>query len=209
MCLRRPASQRLRLGVGSQYLSPEDPTMKARQRNVVTWGLVVAVTGLVAVARAQDARQIRPEVDLLKQSVSEKLQAAAEMLGLTQEQRDKIKEVHRSFEARRQAMREQRRALLQSDLRAISESLTPEQREKAQAFLEDQVESRGSDAASATDAASIRETFAQKLRAAENLSLTSDQRTRIVERLTSSYGKYREQRRARRDLIEAEYKAIA
>src|SRR5262245_12167698 len=174
MCLRRPASQRLRLGVGSQYLSPEDPTMKARQRNVVTWGLVVAVTGLVAVARAQEARQIRPEVDLLKQSVSEKLQAAAEKLGLTPEQRDKIKETHRSFEAQRRALRDQQRELYESDLKAIGAILTPEQRDKVQGLMEDRVETQegGEGPVAWTQGASVRDTLVQKLRAAEQLGLT-------------------------------------
>jgi hypothetical protein len=59
--------------------------------SAILWALIAAVTGLTSVARAQDAREIRPEVDLLKQSVSEKVQAVAERLGLTQEQRDRLR----------------------------------------------------------------------------------------------------------------------
>jgi Spy/CpxP family protein refolding chaperone len=184
-----------------------------RMRRRIAFGLVfgLAVTGWGAVARAQEARQIRPEVEKLKQSVAEKLQAAAEKLGLTQEQRDKIKEVHRSFETRRQALRDERRALHENDLKAINEILTPEQREKVQALKEDRVETQGTDegpVAPAQDAA-VRDTLEEKLRAAENIDLTREQRTKIVQQLSSSAEKYFQQRRARRALVEEEYRAIA
>src|SRR5262249_49180722 len=154
----------------------------------------------------QGARQIRPEVELLKQSVSEKLQAAADKLGLTPEQRDKIKEVHRSFEARRQALRDERRALHQSDAAAINAILTPEQREKVQALTEDRVEPQTADqgpVALGPDA-SKRDTLAQKIRAAEGIELTPEQRTKIVEQLRGSAQKYHAQRRARHELVHEE-----
>jgi Spy/CpxP family protein refolding chaperone len=183
-----------------------------RRRSAFGLVFLLAVTGWVAVARAQEeGRQIRPEVDLLKQSVSEKLQEAADRLGLTTEQRDKFKEVHRSFEARRQTLRDERRALHQTDLQAISAILTPEQREKVKALTEDRVEPQKADegpVAPAQDAA-VRDTFAEKLRVAEGLALTQDQRMRIRQQLSSSAEKYRQNRRARRDLVEAEYRAIA
>ena len=182
-------------------------TIQSRSR----WALIAAVTGLATIAQAQESADLRPEVDLLKQSVSEKLQAAAEKLGLTPEQRDKIKEVHRSFEARRQTLRDERRALHQTDLQAISAILTPEQREKVKALTEDRVEPQKADegpVAPAQDAA-VRDTFAEKLRVAEGLALTQDQRMRIRQQLSSSAEKYRQNRRARRDLVEAEYRAIA
>jgi Spy/CpxP family protein refolding chaperone len=172
----------------------------------------VVATAWPAVARAQEASQIRPEVDLLKQSVSEKLQAAADQLGLSQEQREKIKEIHRSFEARRQESRDQRRDLHQSDLKAISEILTPEQREKVQALVEDRVETQeaGQGPVAWAQDASLFDSVVQKLRIArEQLGLTSEQRYQIRERLAGSVEKYREQRRARRDLVEAEFKAVA
>jgi Spy/CpxP family protein refolding chaperone len=171
----------------------------------------LAVTCLVGVVRAQEARQIRPEVEKLKQSVSEKLQAAADKLGLTTEQRDKIREVHRSFEARRQALRDERRALHESDLQAINAILTPQQREKVQALKEDRVEPQKADegpVALAQDAA-VRDTLEEKLRAAESLELTREQRMRIGQQLSSSAEKYIQQRRARRALVEEEYRALA
>jgi Spy/CpxP family protein refolding chaperone len=172
----------------------------------------VVVTALPAVARAQDGRQIQPDVDLLKQSVSEKLQAAADQLGLSSEQREKIKEIHRSFEARRQELRDQRRDLHQGDLKAINEILTPEQREKVQALMEDRVEPReaGQGPIVWAQDASLFDSVVQKLRnAREELGVTSDQRYQIRERLAGSVEKYREQRRARHDLVQEEFKAIA
>jgi Spy/CpxP family protein refolding chaperone len=172
----------------------------------------VAVIGLAAVARAQEARQIRPEVDLLKQSVSEKLQAAADKLGLTPEQREKIREIHRSFEARRQALRDQRRDLYQGDLKSIGDILNPEQRQKAENLMEDRVDAQRADEGPIAwaEEALLHDSFAHKLRvAAEHLGLSPEQRYQIRERLTGSVAKYREQRRARRDLVEAEFKAIA
>ena len=153
-----------------------------------------------------------PEVDLLKQSVSEKLQAAADELGLSQEQRDKITETRRSFEAKRKALRDQHRELYESDLKAIEAILTPEQREQVHAFMEEKVETPepGEGPLAWTQDPSVRDTLVQKLRgAAEKLGLTSEQRYQIKERLAGSVEKYRDQRHARRELVEAELKAIA
>jgi Spy/CpxP family protein refolding chaperone len=185
--------------------------MRLHSRSAVGLAIVVAVTALPAVARAQEANQIRPEVELLKQSVSEKLQAAAEKLGLTSEQRDKIKEIHRSLEPKRQALRDQRRELFQIDLKAIREILTPEQREKVDALMEDRVEApeAGDGKVAWVQEASLNDSFLQKLRAAaEQIGLSSAQREQIREQLAGSFGKYREQRHARRELIEGEFKAI-
>jgi Spy/CpxP family protein refolding chaperone len=181
-------------------------------RGAILCALIAAVTGLTSVARAQGAREIRPEVDLLKQSVSEKMQAVAERLGLTQEQRDKIKETHRSFEAQRQALRDQRRDLYQSDLKSMGDILTPEQRKQVDELMEDRVEAlKGDEGPIAwAEEALLHDSFAHKLRvAAEQLGLSSEQRYQIKERLSGSVEKYRAQRRARRELVETEFKAIA
>jgi Spy/CpxP family protein refolding chaperone len=186
--------------------------MRLRGQSALGWALIAAVTGLTSVARAQEAREIRPEVDLLKQSVSEKLQGAAEHLGLTQEQRDKIKETHRSFGAQRQALRDQRHDLYQSDLKSISEILTAEQRKKVDDLIEDRLDAPKADEGPIAwaEEALLHDSFAHRLRAAaEQLGLSSEQRYQIKERLAGSVEKYREQRRARRELVEAEFKAIA
>src|SRR5262249_26727045 len=151
--------------------------MRLRGRSALRCVLVVVATALPAVARAQETSQIRPEraqetsqirpeVDLLKQSVSEKLQAAAERLRLRQEEREKVNEIHRSFEARRQEMRDRRRELHESDLKAISEILTPEQRDKVQAFVADRVEAHeaGQGPVAWAQDASLFDSVVQKLR---------------------------------------------
>jgi Spy/CpxP family protein refolding chaperone len=186
--------------------------MRLLNRSAILWALTVAVTGLTSVARAQEARELRPEVDLLKQSVSEKLQAVAERLGLTPEQRDKIKEIHRSFEAKRQALRDQRRELCQQDLKSITEILSPEQQKKVDDLMEDRVDTQKVDEGPIAwaEEALLHDSFAHKLRvAAGGLGLTSEQRYQIKQRLAGSAEKYREHRRARRGLVEAEFKAIS
>jgi Spy/CpxP family protein refolding chaperone len=186
--------------------------MRLRSRSLVPCGLIVAAIGFADMARAQESRQIRPEVDLLKQSVSEKLQAAADKLGLTPEQRDKIKETHSSFEAKRRELRDQHRELYQSDLKAIGEILTPEQRAQVHSFMEEPVEAQeaGEGPLAWTQAATVRDTLVHKLRAAaEKIGLTSEQRYQIRDQLAGSVEKYRDQRHARRELVKAELKAIA
>ena len=181
-------------------------------RSVVGSCLAVAAISFLPVARSQETRQIRPEVDLLKQSICEKLEAAADKLGLTPEQRDKIKEAHSAFEAKRKALREQHHELFQSDLKAIDEILTPEQRNQVKAVMEDRPEAQeeSSGPLAWTQDASVRDTLVQKLRsAAEKLGLSSDQRYQIKDRLGASTEKYRDQRHARHELVEAERKAIA
>ena len=74
-------------------------------QSVVGSCLAAAAMSFLPVARAQETRQIRPEVDLLKKSICEKLEAAADKLGLTPEQRDKIKETQSAFEAKREALK--------------------------------------------------------------------------------------------------------
>jgi Spy/CpxP family protein refolding chaperone len=174
--------------------------------------VAIAMAGSGTVARCQEARELRPEVELLVQSVSEKLESAADALKLTPEQRTKIKAIGKSFEEKRTAVREQRRTQRQSDLKAIAEILTPEQREKAKANIEDRIEERPKREGPVNwqRDGSRRETLSQELQdSAEELALTPEQGTKIRTQLEGSRQKYREQRRARRDVIEAERKAIA
>lgn len=177
---------------------------------VVGWGAVAR--GEEAPTRGEARRQLRPEVELLVQSVGERLHAAGDALKLTPEQSSKMKGVMESFASKRKALREQRRELVQSDLRNVEELLTPEQREKVKNFVEDRVEAgpaaEGPLAWPHDD--SLRETLAQKLQSAgDKLGLTAEQRTEIREHLAGSADKYRAQRQARRELVEAEFKAAS
>jgi Spy/CpxP family protein refolding chaperone len=76
-------------------------------------------------------------VAMLKETIAERLEAAADKLGLTQEQRDKIKAAYSGFAATYAAQREQREALRKEELKAMGEVLTPEQREKAKSYFAD------------------------------------------------------------------------
>ena len=54
---------------------------------------------------AAEEKALRPEIEQLTQTVSEKLQAAADRLGLTSEQRDKIAGIRSSHEEQFKALR--------------------------------------------------------------------------------------------------------
>jgi Spy/CpxP family protein refolding chaperone len=70
----------------------------------------------------------------------ERLEAVAEKLGLTDDQRAKIREAHAAFAEKFPAQREQRKALRREELKALGAILTAEQREKVKNFVEDHVE---------------------------------------------------------------------
>lgn len=74
---------------------------------------------------------------MLKETIAERFEATADKLGLTQEQRDKIKAAYSSFAATYAAQREQREALRKEELNAMGDILTPEQREKASNYFAD------------------------------------------------------------------------
>ncbi len=67
--------------------------------------------------------------------------AVADKLGLTEEQRKKIREAHAAFMDKYEAQRNQRRDLRHQELQALRAVLTPEQLEKVKSFTEDRVES--------------------------------------------------------------------
>src|SRR5262245_14933530 len=81
-------------------------------------------------ASAADEKALRPEIQQLVQSVGEKLQAAADKIGLTAEQRSKLREIDASQAEQRTALRAQRRSLLQEEMNSLASILTPEQRER-------------------------------------------------------------------------------
>src|SRR5215471_1132670 len=111
--------------------------MNLRKQHAIGWAiaaLVLATGGRVA---AQEQKPFSPALEQLRETVSERLQTVADTLGLTDEQRTKIREAHAAFADRFQALRTQRRELLQSELEAIGEVLTPEQRETVKGFVED------------------------------------------------------------------------
>jgi Spy/CpxP family protein refolding chaperone len=184
------------------------------QRKQHVSGLTIAAlflaTGLQV--RAQEQRPFSPALEQLRATVSERLQTVADQLGLTAEQRTKIRQAHAAFADRLQALRTERRELLQSELEAIREVLTPEQRNQVKEFVEDRREAMREAGARREwpEVAPLHDTLAERVQAAaEKLSLTSEQRQKIRDIHAPLAEKYRANRAERRSLVEAEFKAIA
>src|SRR5271157_3210812 len=108
-------------------------------RKQLVTGFAIAALFLAAgnAIRAQEQKPFSPALDQLRETVSERLQTVADQLGLTPEQRAKIREAHTAFADKFQALRTQRRELLQSELAAIGDVLTPELRDMVKGMVED------------------------------------------------------------------------
>jgi Spy/CpxP family protein refolding chaperone len=192
-------------------MSPEVISMRMTRHRWIVPALA-AVLGAGSWATAQEGRDFRPEVAQLVQSVSERLDAAADQLGLIADQRAKMRETRANFAEKYQALRGERRELLRSELEALSAMLTPEQREKVRDFVEDRVEAR---TAAPTDRdwprfAETRDTIAARMNgAAASLALTADQRSKIRDAHARFTERYQAERAKRRQLVEDEFNAIA
>jgi Spy/CpxP family protein refolding chaperone len=176
-------------------------------------GLAIAALFLVTGSQipAQEQRPFSPALEQLRTTVSERLQAVADQIGLTPEQRTKIREAHAAFAEKFQALRTQRRELLQSELEAIRDVLTPEQRDLVKGFVEDVREAAREAGARSEwpEVSPLRDTLAERVHAAaEKLALTSEQRNKIRDMHTPFAEKYRANRAERRNLVEAQLKAI-
>jgi len=102
---------------------------------------VVVAAPLASIAVwADEVKTLRPEIEQLVQTVGDKLQAAADRLGMSQEQRDKINEIRASRAEQCKGLRAERRSLLQEELKAINSILTSEQRDKVKELAEDRIE---------------------------------------------------------------------
>jgi Spy/CpxP family protein refolding chaperone len=185
--------------------------MNLRKQHAI--GLAIAALVLATGSRvpAQEPRPFSPALEQLRETVSERLQAVADQLGLTPEQRTKLREAHAAFADRFQALRTQRRELLQSELEAIRDVLTPEQREAVKGFVEDVREAREAGAGRDwPEVAPLRDALAERVQAAdEQLALTVEQKAKIRDLHAPFAEKYRANRATRRELVEAEFKAIA
>src|SRR6478736_2389888 len=113
-------------------------TMNALRAMVLA--AIVAVPFAASAVRADEEKALRPEIEQLTQTVSDKIQAAADRLGLTGEQREKIGQIRASHMEQCKALRDERRSLLQEELKSISSILTPEQNEKVKELAEDRME---------------------------------------------------------------------
>jgi Spy/CpxP family protein refolding chaperone len=163
-----------------------------------------AGTGL----RAQDEPRFSPDLEQLRESVSDRLAAVADKLGLTDEQKTKVREAHTAFAAKYEACRAQRRELLQEELKAMGDVLTPEQREIAKGYVEDfKATAAGTDG---PEICPIRETLADRLHeAVAKLNLTAEQKTKIRDAHTPFAEKYRTQRAEQRQLVQDELKSAS
>jgi Spy/CpxP family protein refolding chaperone len=173
---------------------------------------LMAVLGTGRWASAQNERDLRPEVGQLVQSVAEKLESVGDKLGLTDDQRAKIRDIHATFAEKYKDQRAERRDLLRSELTALGSILTPEQREKVKDFAEDRMEARKAEAAERDwpHFAEMRDTIRERIQGAgASLGLTDEQRKQIRAAWTPFAEKCRAEREQRRDLVEAEFKAIA
>jgi Spy/CpxP family protein refolding chaperone len=193
-------------------LSFGDRIMNMRKRLVIGFALPALFLAAASLVLAQEQKPISPALEQLRETVSERLQAAADKLGLTADQRTKIKEAHAAVADKIQTLRTQRRELLQSELDAIRDVLTPEQREQVKGFVED-LRQEAKEAAAKPDwpeVSPLRDALADRVQAAgEKLSLTSEQRQKIRALHAPFAEKYRANRTERRNLVEEQFKAIA
>jgi len=176
----------------------------------LTFAALFLATGSLVLA--QEEKAFSPALEQLRETVSERLQTVADKLGLTSEQRTKIREAHAAFADKFQALRTQRRELLQSELEAIRDVLTPEQRDQVKGFVEDLREAAKEAGAKRDwpEVCPLRDALSERVQAAaEKLSLTSEQRQKIRDMHAPFAEKYRANRAERRNLVEAELKAIA
>src|SRR6516162_4094258 len=111
--------------------------MNLRKQHVTGLTLAALFLATGSLVLAQEEKPFSPALEQLRETVPERLQTVADRLGLTPEQRTKIRDAHASFAAKFEVLRTQRRELLQSELEAIRDVLTPEQRDQVKAHVED------------------------------------------------------------------------
>jgi len=178
-------------------------------------GMLLSVIAALPLASsagwAAEEKVLRPEIEQLRQTVSEKLQAAAGRLGLTSEQQEKISAVRASHAEQFKALRAERRSLLQEELKSINSILTPEQRDKVKELAEDRMEqAEQTETPGLPRFAVARATLAERLEAAaDKLGLTGEQRKQIVKALSSLADQHATLKLKCRDALEDEFKAIA
>ncbi len=186
--------------------------MNVRKQHVtgLTFAALFLATGSLVLA--QEQKPFSPALEQLRETVSDRIQTVADKLGLTPEQGTKIRETHAAFADKFQALRTQRRELLQSEFEAIREVLTPEQRDQVKGFVEDPREAAREAGARRDwpEVSPLRDALSERIHAsAENLALTPEQRKKISEMHAPFAEKYRANRAERRNLVEAELKAVA
>jgi Spy/CpxP family protein refolding chaperone len=173
-------------------------------------GVPLASTAVRAADEEKCQKCLRSEVQQMLQSVSERIQAAAEKLDLTTEQKSKIREIGAGHATEREALRSERKSLLQDEFKALAAILTPEQCEQIKAYAEDRIEQAKPRAPGLPKFVAVRDTLADRTdSAAEKLGLTSEQRQKIRDTLSSQADRHAALRAKCRDVAESEFKEIA
>jgi Spy/CpxP family protein refolding chaperone len=184
---------------------------KINSLRTVVFAVVIGAPLSSSALWAEEEKALRPEIEQLTQTVSETLQAAADRLGLTSEQRDKIAGIRSSHEEQFKALRAQRRSLLQEELKSINSILTPDQRDKVKELAEDRMEQAEQAGTPGLPRFVVaRATLAERVEAAaDKLSLTPEQRKQIAQTLAAQAEQHSALQLKCRDAIEDEFKAIA
>ncbi len=130
---------------------------------------------------------------------ADRLHAAIEKINLTPEQRTKIREAHAPFAEKHRAQRAERLQLVQDELKAVSEVLTPEQREKARRCVEARMV-----------LSPVAQSVCERMHArADQLGINSDQLTKIRDTHRSFVDQYDALSDDRDNLLQEEFKAIS
>src|SRR5579863_3953771 len=168
------------------------------------FAVVVGIPFAATAVRAADEQKcLRIELEQMLQSVGEKLKEAAGKLDLTAEQKSKIDEIVASHA-------DERKALLQDELKALGTILTPEQREKIKDFAEDKIEKAHAAAPGLPRFAAAHDTLAERVQsAAEKLGQTSEQREKMIETLSSHADEHAALKAKCRRAAESEFQEIA
>jgi Spy/CpxP family protein refolding chaperone len=175
--------------------------------------LALATILVAGVARAQDQEGTRlsPALEQLRETVLDRVHTAADELGLTAEQRDKIREIHTGFAPKYQAQRAARRELRQDEFKELGTILTPQQRDQVKDAVAERIAMLKEGAAKRKwpEVASLRDTITDRIEsAADELDLSDEQREKIRDAFRPFAQKYREQVTEHRELVEDELKAI-
>ena len=184
-----------------------------RMRNVTALALATMLAGGIARAQDQDQEETRlsPALEQLRETVADRLQSAADELGLTAEQREKIRQIHAGYAEKYRAQRDARRALRREEFQALGAVLTPEQRDQVKDAVEERTVmiKEGTAKRKWPEVAGLRDSMADRLEsAADELGLSDEQRAKIRESFRPFAQKYREQRAEHRELVEDELKAV-
>ncbi|MCO6045033.1 hypothetical protein NG895_14075 [Aeoliella sp. ICT_H6.2] len=148
------------------------------------------------------------------QMLTDRIEAAAKTLNLTDDQQAKIRDVVQSYVPRFQQAQLDRRQLMRDELAAMRDILTDEQREQVRNFFKDRVVvvDVQIDEAALQDRATrqmLLETVSDRVEAvADQLNLTDEQRQQIREQAKEFVNKYRQQRQQREELRKEEFEAI-